>query len=76
MQVNIHTAKTNLSQLIERVQAGEEVIIAKSGRPVARLTPIRKSRKRVFGSAARQIVFHRGWDAAMSEADLREMLGE
>lgn len=36
--VNIHEAKTTLSQLIERVEHGEEVIIARARRPVARLT--------------------------------------
>jgi prevent-host-death family protein len=35
--VNIHEAKTHLSRLLERVAAGEEVVIAKAGRPVARL---------------------------------------
>ena len=34
---NVHDAKTNLSRLLERVAQGEEIIIAKSGRPVARL---------------------------------------
>ena len=40
MIVNIHAAKTNLSKLIARAEAGEEVIIAKAGNPVARLTPL------------------------------------
>ena len=39
-QVNLNEAKTHLSKLIERVQAGEEIIIAKSGKPVARLVPL------------------------------------
>jgi len=49
--VNIHEAKTNLSRLIERVQLGEEFIIAKSGRPVAMLVPLRakKQSKRQLG---------------------------
>ncbi len=38
--INIHEAKTHLSRLIERVQAGEEIIIAKAGRPAARLVPM------------------------------------
>ena len=38
--VNIHAAKTQLSRLIEAVQAGEEIIIARAGKPVARLVPI------------------------------------
>lgn len=39
--VNIHEAKTHLSRLIERVETGEEVVIARAGRPVARLIPFR-----------------------------------
>lgn len=39
MRVNIHEAKTHLSKLIERVGAGEEVVIARAGQPVARLVP-------------------------------------
>jgi prevent-host-death family protein len=39
--VNIHEAKTHLSRLIERVEAGEEITIARAGRPVARLIPFR-----------------------------------
>jgi prevent-host-death family protein len=38
--VNIHQAKTHLSRLLEQVQAGRPVLIAKSGRPVARLVPL------------------------------------
>ena len=39
-KVNIHDAKTRLSQLVERAEAGEEIIIARAGRPVARLAPL------------------------------------
>jgi prevent-host-death family protein len=45
--VNIHEAKTHLSRLVERVQAGEEIIIAKAGRPAARLVPMEGGRKPV-----------------------------
>ena len=38
--VNIHEAKTHLSRLLERVAEGEEVTIAKAGKPVARLVPV------------------------------------
>jgi prevent-host-death family protein len=38
---NIHDAKTNLSQLIEDVEKGEEVVIARAGKPVAKLVPFR-----------------------------------
>ncbi|HEB78647.1 MAG TPA: type II toxin-antitoxin system Phd/YefM family antitoxin [Methylothermaceae bacterium] len=43
-QVNIHEAKTHLSKLLEAVERGEEIIIARSGKPVARLCPPRKCR--------------------------------
>src|SRR5258708_22953875 len=38
--VNIHQAKTHLSRLLEQVAAGEEVVIAKAGKPIARLVPV------------------------------------
>ena len=37
---NIHQAKTNLSKLIEQAEAGEEVVIARNGKPAVRLTPV------------------------------------
>ena len=40
MLVNIYQAKSQLSALLEMAQAGEEVVIARAGKPVARLTPI------------------------------------
>ena len=53
MRVNLHQAKSELSKLVVRAQAGEEVIITRSGKPVIRLTPIREDR--VPGSALGQI---------------------
>jgi prevent-host-death family protein len=44
IQVNIHTAKTQLSKLIEAALAGEEVVIAKGSQPVVRLVPIPQGR--------------------------------
>lgn len=40
VQVNVHEAKSSLSRLLERVEAGDEVVIARNGRPVARLVPV------------------------------------
>ena len=37
--INVHEAKTHLSRLLERVEAGEEITLARAGRPVARLVP-------------------------------------
>lgn len=48
--VNIHDAKTHLSRLVERVEAGEEVVIARAGRPVARLVPFKtRTQARIRG---------------------------
>jgi len=43
--VNIYDAKTHLSDLVERAAAGEEIVIAKAGRPIARLVPLRAPEK-------------------------------
>lgn len=39
-QVNVHDAKTNFSRLLERAHGGEEIVIAKAGKPYAKLVPI------------------------------------
>jgi prevent-host-death family protein len=44
--VNVHEAKTHLSRLLERVKRGEEIVIARSGRPVARLVPLEPIERR------------------------------
>jgi prevent-host-death family protein len=41
-QVGMHEAKTHLSKLVERAEAGEEIVIARNGTPVARLVPVAK----------------------------------
>jgi prevent-host-death family protein len=43
-QVNIHQAKTELSKLVERAEAGEEIVIARAGKPAAKLVPLTRSR--------------------------------
>lgn len=52
--VNVHEAKTHLSKLLDRVHSGEEIIIAKAGKPYARLMPLATSRSepRVLGRFA------------------------
>jgi prevent-host-death family protein len=47
--VNVHEAKTQLSKLLERVHAGEEIIIAKNGEPYARLVPLEQRKPREPG---------------------------
>jgi prevent-host-death family protein len=49
--VNIHEAKTHFSKLLTRVHAGEEIIIAKAGKPYAKLVPLQPPSKRRPGIA-------------------------
>ncbi len=50
LQVNVHEAKTHLSRLLLRVSTGEEIIISKAGKPIARLVPYRaRGNNRVLG---------------------------
>ena len=44
--VNVHEAKTHLSRLLERAHAGEEIIVAKAGKPFARLVPLQNPEER------------------------------
>ena len=54
--VNIHEAKTHLSKILQRVAIGEEIIIAKSGKPIARIVPFEQTPlQRVPGSAKGKI---------------------
>lgn len=50
--VNIHAAKTHLSRLLEKAADGEEIIIAKSGRPVAKLVAVESHPRRKLGMLA------------------------
>lgn len=52
MIVNVHEAKSDLSKLLARAEAGEEIIIARAGTPVARLVALKPAPKRRFGSWA------------------------
>ena len=67
MIVNVHEAKTQLSRLLARVAAGEEIIIAKAGKPIARLSPIRAHHERVPGRFAGQGYLADDFDAPLRE---------
>jgi len=49
MEIGVHEAKTHLSKLLRRVAAGEEIIIARGGKPIAKLVPVTSSRNRQLG---------------------------
>ena len=49
--VNVHEAKTNFSKLLDRAHGGEEIVLAKAGKPYARLVPLESTQPRVAGIA-------------------------
>ena len=74
--VNVHEAKTHLSRILDRVLAGEEIVIAKAGRPVARLVPIEeKATARVPGTYAGKIQIADDFDAPLPDDTLRDFEG-
>ncbi len=72
-EVSIHEAKTHLSRLLDRVQQGEEIVIVKNGKPIAKLVRVEE---RKFGTAKGTIKFHEGWNDPMTEEELAEFIGE
>ncbi len=73
-QVNVHEAKTQLSKLLAKVERGEEVVIARDGKPIAKLVPFRapaKKRLRV-GDWKGRIWMSPDFDAPLSEEELEE----
>jgi len=77
MQVNVHEAKTNLSRLLKKVSEGEEIIICRSGKPVARLVPHKiKPSKRVPGSAGNRLHIAADFDSPLPEEILKEFENE
>ncbi len=76
VEINIHEAKTHLSRLLHRVMTGEEIIIAKSGVPIARIVPIvPKVKKRIAGSAAGKIFMSDDFNAPLSHEILDSFEG-
>ena len=66
--VNVHEAKTQLSEFLQRMSLGEEVVIAKAEKPIARLVPFAPApRPRVAGSAQGQIWIAPDFDAPLPE---------
>lgn len=75
MEVNIHEAKTHLSRLLQRVAAGEEVTIARSGVPVARLVAVEPGAKRPLGFARGEVWVAADFDAPLPDDLLKEFYG-
>ena len=77
MEVNIHHAKTNLSKLIAAAESGEEVIIARNGKPAVKLVlvtpPARKSRKHLRGSGIGKIWTADDWDSEETNLAIQKL---
>ena len=66
VEVNVHEAKTHLSRLLARVARGEEVVIARAGKPVARLVPMTRPKgPRVLGRDKGKLVIAEDFDAPL-----------
>ena len=74
--VNIHEAKTHLSRLVDEVSAGEEIVIAKAGKPMARLIPFqRRSGRRKLGALAGRFRVPDNFDAPLPPEVLDDFEG-
>lgn len=74
--VNLHAAKTHLSRLVDQAAAGEEIVIAKAGKPVAKLVPLDRPRaRRVLGPLEGQLRIPHDFDAPLPEEILRAFEG-
>lgn len=74
--VNIHEAKTHFPQLVDTVMRGEEIIIAKAGKPAARLVPLREAPREIrFGLLQGEIEIAENFDAPLPEDILTDFEG-
>ena len=73
--VYLHAAKTHLSRLVDEVAAGEDIVIARSGKPIVRLVPITPNAEpRESGLLRGRIELTAGWDAPMSAREVTRFL--
>ena len=75
IQTNMHEAKSKLSQLVESALNGEEVIIAKAGKPAVRLVPVTAKANRTFGNYKGQIVISEDFDSKETSDELAKEFG-
>jgi prevent-host-death family protein len=71
LTINVYEAKTHLSELLERVMNGEQIVIAKAGKPVAVLSPVVQTpAQRIPGIDAGKVLIGPDFDAPLPEFDL------
>ena len=72
--VNMHEAKTHLSRLVERVEAGEEIVLARAGRPVARIVAFKARREpRKPGFWKGKVWLAEDWDSPEVNSEIAEL---
>ncbi len=74
--LNLYEAKTHLSSLVDEAAAGAEIIIAKAGKPLARLGPVRAQTTRRPGRAKGKVWIAADFDAPLPEAMVRAFAGD
>jgi prevent-host-death family protein len=67
MEVSVHEAKTHLSRLLDLILDGEEVVIYRHGKPVARLTPVHRPEASPFGAMRGEFLMKDGWERPLTE---------
>ena len=72
----MHEAKTTLSQLVEQVEQGEEVILARAGKPVARMVAVRNQGRRSLGSWQGRVRMTDDFDGPLPANELAMWIGE
>ena len=77
MQVNVHEAKSQLSRLLELVEQGETIVIARHGHPVAELVPASRKNGFPFGVASQEPLVASGddWWQHMTDSDVEDWIG-
>jgi prevent-host-death family protein len=74
LQVDVSEARAHLSRLLRRVAAGEEIVLARAGVPVARLVPLAQPARRVFGMDRGRFEVPEDFDSPLPEDVLRDFL--
>ena len=73
MQTNMHEAKTKLSQLVDAAIHGQEVIIAKAGKPLVQLVPYKAKKQRIFGALKGEVKVSSNFDTKETNDEINEL---
>ena len=72
MQVSVHEAKTQLSRLLDLIQSGEDVVIHRHGKAVARLVAVSTSTRSPLGAMVGEFALPEGWDRPLTDQESDE----